>query len=183
MQPGADATLEDRLVYIEDRLAIYNLLATHPPTADSGSEALIRATYAEDTIFDRGANLHGASGLEGIVEFATSAAHRIAIEGGLAHFGNLPLVEVMGEDATATSYIMIVTPDRSGEMRELSNHGSSTGFRIHRVVANRWTLVKRDGRWKIKARKVYPLDGGQPARDLLTRVVSAYEATAAPAAA
>jgi len=41
--------------------------------------------------------------------------------------------------------------DHQGEPRELPNHGVSQGYRIHRVVANRWQLVKTKGESKPKA--------------------------------
>ncbi|WP_198548933.1 hypothetical protein [Streptomyces sp. PRh5] len=40
-----------------------------------------------------------------MVDFVESDAHRTAIAGGLAHFGSLPLVELDGDTAVATSYI------------------------------------------------------------------------------
>lgn len=167
--------IEERLAYIEDRLAIYNLLATHPLSADTGSELFLRAIYTDDATFDRGKELHGALGIDKIVAFAASPAHREAMDGGLAHFGNLPLVEVHGDTATATSYIMIVTPDTEGTERELANHGSSQGYRIHRVVANRWEIVRRDGHWRIKTRTLLPLDGAPQARAIVTKAASFYE--------
>ena len=45
-------TLEERLRAIEDRLEIYNLIASHPPSADTGADYFIRAIYAEDGAID-----------------------------------------------------------------------------------------------------------------------------------
>ena len=48
---SADPTpsiLEHRLRAIEDRLAIYNLIASHPPSADTGARAHAEAVYVED---------------------------------------------------------------------------------------------------------------------------------------
>jgi hypothetical protein len=161
--------LEQRLTTIEDRFAIYNLIATHPLSADTGAQELIEAIYAEDATFDRGVGLSGAQGRDGMLGMVSSEGHRAAIAGGLAHVGNLPLVELAGDTATAISYIMLVTPDRQGPEQELPNHGASRGFRIHRVVANRWCLVRRDGRWQIRSRTALPMDGSGPALELLGR--------------
>ena len=38
-------TLEDRIRAIEDRLEIYNLIAGHPPSADTGADYFTRAVY------------------------------------------------------------------------------------------------------------------------------------------
>ena len=51
---GARRTSEDRLRAIEDRLEIYNLIASHPPTADTGAGGHARTMYAEDAIVDLG---------------------------------------------------------------------------------------------------------------------------------
>jgi hypothetical protein len=51
------------------------------------------------------------------------------------------LIELRGDSALVTSYLQIIYPDAKGEDRELPNHGASKGFRIHRVLANRWTLI------------------------------------------
>ena len=53
--------LEARLRAIEDRLEIYNLIASHPPSADTGADYYTSAVYTEDGIFDRGEDLDGAS--------------------------------------------------------------------------------------------------------------------------
>jgi hypothetical protein len=45
-------TLEERLRAIEDHLEIYNLIASHPPSADTGADYFIRAIYAEDGAID-----------------------------------------------------------------------------------------------------------------------------------
>ena len=167
-------TLEERLRSVEDRLAIYNLLASHPISADTASAVFIESIYAEAATFDRGAGLTAARGRDGMLEMVESEGHQAAIAGGLAHMGNLPLVELRGDTAVATSYIMLVTPDRDGVERELPNHGTSTGYRIHRVVANRWALVRSAGRWMIESRTALPMDGSGPALEVVRRAESYY---------
>jgi hypothetical protein len=157
------ADLDARIRYIEDRLAIYNLIATHPLSADTGSETYINAIYAEDATFDRGEGLPGASGRTGMLDMVSSDRHRSAIAGGLAHLGNLPYVHIDGDAAVGMSYIALISPDAGGTAQELPNHGVSTGFRIHRVVANRWEFERVDGRWRIKRRTALPMDGTGPA--------------------
>ncbi|MCT9113451.1 nuclear transport factor 2 family protein [Streptomyces mirabilis] len=167
-------SIEDRLRVIEDRLAIYNLLAAHPYSTDTGERSFIESIYTEDFVFDRGPGLDGASGRDSMVALVECDAHRTAIAGGLAHFGNLPLAELHGDTAEATSYIAFMTPDDQDEPRELANHGTSTGFRIHRVIANRWSLVRTDGRWSIASRTVLPMDGTGPALELLHQASTYY---------
>ncbi len=53
---GSDGgTLEQRLRVIEDRLEIYNLMSTHPPSADTGAGEYTASVCTEDGVFDRGA--------------------------------------------------------------------------------------------------------------------------------
>ena len=98
----------------------------------------------------------------------------IAARRGLAHFAGLPHVELDGDSAFVTSYLQLIHPDHQGDERELPNHGVSTGYRIHRVLANRWELVRTPGGWKIKSRKLRPLDGSQPARDILAGALARH---------
>ena len=47
-------SIEQRLRAIEDRFAIYNLIASHPPSADTAAQAHIRAIFADDGVLDLG---------------------------------------------------------------------------------------------------------------------------------
>ena len=170
-------TPEDRLRAIEDRLEIYNLIASHPPSADTAADYYTRAVYAEDGVFDRDPH-PGGNGNEAIAAMVRSPAHHAAISGGLAHFCGLPFIELDGDRAVVTSYLQILMPDPNGVPVELSNHGTSKGFRIHRVAANRWELARTPEGWKIKRRTLRPLDGSEPARKLLRQALTAF----APAA-
>ncbi len=176
-QPQAtNRTLEDRVRAIEDQLEIYNLIASHPPSADTGADYYTRAVYTEDGVFDRGPHPGGA-GNEAIAAVGKTPAHQAAISGGLAHFCGLPHIELDGNRAAVTSYLQILMPDPNGTPVELSNHGTSRGFRIHRVAANRWELVRTAEGWKIKRRTLRPLDGSEPARQILRQALKAFEAS------
>src|SRR5580692_10380252 len=126
-------SLEDRFRAIEDRLAIYTLIASHPPSADTAAANYTREVYVEAGVFDRGPKLEGAYGVDAIASFTLKPEHKEAIQGGLAHFAGLPLIDLRGDQAIVTSYLQILCLDRQGEPRELPNHGASQGYRIHRV--------------------------------------------------
>ncbi|HAL51289.1 MULTISPECIES: nuclear transport factor 2 family protein [Sphingobacterium] len=166
-------TIEQRLRNIEDRLEIYSLLACHPLSADTGADYYTRQVYVEDSVFDRGP-LPGAHGREAIAMFIQKPEHHQAIEMGLAHFTGLPYVDVRGDEAFVTSYLQILTRDVHGEERELPNHGFSKGYRIHRVLANRWSLIRTQDGWKIKSRKLIPLEGSSDATDILAQGLEAF---------
>src|SRR5436190_9906377 len=166
------ATLEDRIHAIEDRLEIYNLIASHPPSADTGGRDHIAASWVEDGVFDRGENLSSPRGRDVIADHVLSAGHQAAIAGGLAHFTGLPHVAIHGDTAIVTSYLQILVPQTQGDPVDVPNHGSSRGFRVHRMTANRWELVRTPQGWKIKRRTLRQLDGSLPARKILQQAIS-----------
>jgi hypothetical protein len=170
-------TLEDRLRAVEDRLEILNLIASHPPSADTGADYFTRAIYLADGEIDLGGG-KGATGNAAIGAIQTTAGHQAAIAGGLAHFAGLPRIDIDGDTAVVHSYLQILTPHPTAEPHEVPNHGVSKGFRVHRVGANRWELVRTADGWKIKRRTLRSLDGTDPAREILRGALKSYAAKA-----
>jgi hypothetical protein len=170
-------SLEQRLRDIEDRLEIYNLIASHPPSADAGVDAFTRAVYAQDGSLDLGGG-KGASGRDAIAAVVTTPDHQAAIAGGLGHFAGLPRIDIDGDSAVVTSYLQVLTPDSKAEAVAVPGHGTSQGFRIHRLGANRWELARTPQGWKIKRRTMRLLDGSEPARDILRQALAGYTAKA-----
>ena len=164
-------TTEDRLRAVEDTLAIYHLIASHPPAADTGTDSYYRNAFTTDGSIDLGGG-KDANGNEAIAAIVKTPEHQAAIAGGLCHFAGLPRVELDVDTAVATSYLQIISPDRQAAPRELSGHGSTTGFRIHRVGANRWELKRGKDGWKVTRRTLRPLDGSDDARDLLRKAIA-----------
>jgi SnoaL-like domain len=164
-------TTEDRLRAVEDTLAIYHLIASHPPAADTGTDSYYRNAFTTDGSIDLGGG-KDANGNEAIAAIVKTPEHQAAIAAGLCHFAGLPRVELDGDTAVATSYLQIISPDRQASPRELSGHGSTTGFRIHRVGANRWELKRGKDGWKVTRRTLRPLDGSDDARDLLRKAIA-----------
>ena len=162
-----ELSLERRLRAVEDRLEIYNLIAAQPASADTGASRYAEAVYTEDGVFDRGPDLSGAAGNKAIGASLQSAGHQTAIAGGHAHFTGLPHVTINGDSAVVVSYLQILTPKKSGEPIEVPNHGASRGYHIHRVVTNRWDLVRTPSGWKIKRRTLRLVDGTEPSRGVL----------------
>jgi hypothetical protein len=169
--------IEIRLRAIEDRLEIYNLIASHPPSADTGADYFTRSAYTADGVIDLGGG-KTAEGNEAVAAMVKTPGHQAAIAGGLAHFCGLPRIEINGDTAMVTSYLQIITPHPTAERHEVPNHGISNGFRIHRVGANRWDLVRTPDGWKIRRRTLRPLDGSEPAREVLRHALRSYEKSA-----
>jgi hypothetical protein len=124
----------------------------------------------EDGSQDRGGQFGIKQGRKAVVESLGSPANQEAISGGLAHFSSLPFVSIDGDEAVVTSYLQILTPMK-GEPVEVPNYGTSTGFRVHRVVTNRWELVRTPEGWKFKHRTIRLCDGSEPARQILRRAL------------
>lgn len=173
MTNPADSRLEIRLRAIEDRLEIYDLIACHPPSADTGADDFARSVYVEDGSLDL-AGGKGATGKTAIAAILTTPEHHAAMAGELAHFASLPHIEIDGDEATVTSYLQILTPDPSAAPVKVAGHGASKGFRIHRIGANRWELVRTAQGWKIRRRVLRPLDGSEPAREILRGAIDAF---------
>jgi hypothetical protein len=70
------------------------------------------------------------------------------------------------------SYLQILVPQTEGNPVDVPNHGSGKGFRVHRMTANRWALVRTDEGWKIKHRTLRQLDGTEPARKILREALT-----------
>src|SRR4051794_24124439 len=77
-------SLEQRLRLIEDRLEIYNLIASHPPSADTGSGDYPASVWTDDGVFDRGAEFARPTGRTAIAGGSSNPEHRRAIEEGIA---------------------------------------------------------------------------------------------------
>ena len=166
-----DDTLEGRLRAVEDTLAIYHLIASHPPAADTGSDGYYRDAFVPDAVIDLGGG-KTANGNEAIAAVVKTPEHQAAIAGGLCHFAGLPRVELDGDTAVAISYLQVLTPNREGKPVELSGHGLSSGYRIHRLGANRWDLKRTENGWKVTRRAYRVLDGTEGARELLRQAVA-----------
>lgn len=103
-------TLEDRLRAVEDKLAIFHLIASHPPAADSGNDSYYRDAFMPDAVIDLGTKT--AQGNEAIAAVVKTPEHQAAIAGGLCHFAGLPRVELHGDTAVAISYLQVIAPNR-----------------------------------------------------------------------
>ena len=169
-QSQTDTALEQRLRLIEDKLAILNLIASHPLGADTGAAPHVQSMWVEHGVIDL-ANGKEATGNVAIAGMVAAPGHQAAIAGGLAHFAGLPHIELTGDTAIVTSYLQILAPQPAGDPVEVPNHGTTRGFRVHRVGVNRWELVRTAAGWKIKRRTLRPLDGSEPARALLRQAI------------
>jgi hypothetical protein len=164
---AANSDLETRLRAIEDRFEIMNLIAQHPPSADTGAVEYTRNAWVEDGVFDRGPPLGAEYGRDTIAALVAKPEHREAIAGGMAHISGLPYIKITGDTAVVIHYLQIIVPEKERDPIQVPNHGSGRGFRPFRVLASRWDLVRSASGWKFKRRAVRLLDGSPDALQLL----------------
>ena len=165
-------SIEERLREVEDRLEILNLIAAHPPGADTGEGEYMASYCAEDVVLQFSEHAPAWSGVTQLVANIARPAHKGAIEQGIAHFTSLPHIEIDGDTAVVTSYLQILAPNSEAEPFELSGHGASKGFRVHILSANRWELARTPDGWRIKRRTGRAMNS-PAARELLRETTQA----------
>jgi hypothetical protein len=147
------AALERRIAELEDKFEILQVVAGYGPSVDGGASREAGLLWTVDSWYDTDASPaasvpHGRAGIEG-------AANRFRDEPvGLAHISHLPLIKVEGDRATAVNHSN--TFEQEGE-----------DFRVGRVSANRWDLVRVEGSWQIERRVNRLLNGSQESKDVL----------------
>lgn len=161
--------LETRLQEVEDRLAIYNLIASHSPIIDTQSNSLMKEMFTSDGILDR-----GELGETHIAQIGPNQPDMdAALEQGLAHFGTLPYVVMKADRATAISYVGVTVLEPALAPIVVPMHGRGAGHRLFRMTANRWELLRTPSGWRVERREVFVVDGTDKPRDLFRSVLAA----------
>jgi SnoaL-like domain len=140
------AALERRVRELEDRLAIYQLVASYGPSIDGGAVREAGRLWTEDCWYDSDApsagddGVHGRAGIEGVARMCGE------MDFGLAHITHLPVVTVDGDRATVVGH--------SNTFHQVGDE-----FQTGRVASNRWELERIDGQWQVRLRTNRLLDG------------------------
>ena len=163
------AELEKRIGALEDQIAIYQLLMTYGPSADSGSDDVVLAIHHPDAEYDSGLEVfRGADGIANMI--ASLPLHHDIMAGGSAHMASMPVVRIDGDQATAICHGQLLRFDPEAD-----------AFRIWRATAVRLEFRRTSDGWKIYRRVNQLLDGSDAShehfRDGL-RSVGAVPATA-----
>ena len=151
------ASLEQRLQRVEDMIAIYQLISSYGPAADSGHLVEAAELWTEDGIYDI-PGIGRFSGRTEIVELLGGELHQSLIKGGSAHVLSMPHVTITGDFATAINYARVYTP-------------KDGAIAIFRVVASRWEMIRQAGEWKVLRRTNQLLDGREEGRALLAAAI------------
>jgi SnoaL-like domain len=173
MSPGTPMepqSVEERLRVVEDKLEIYNLIASQPPIRDSLELELMLETFTPDGVLSRGlgksVRIHDLKGIN-------AAMMRRAAEMGLSHLGTQPYIKLGKNVAVAFSYDAVTVLDPTADPMEVPAHGSGRGHRLFLIAANRWDVVRIEGSWKLSRRDLVLCDGSDAPRELQRGVLNA----------
>jgi ketosteroid isomerase-like protein len=145
--------LEKRIAHLEDQVAIYQLMATYGPAADSGSIPEAVSLWADDGVYD----LHTQvmKGHTDIAEELGGSWHQGLIKQGSAHIVSMPHVTIDGDNAVATCHSRLYRREDEG------------GYRVLSCSANRWEMERIGGRWRVRRRVSRRLDGSDESHTVL----------------
>jgi hypothetical protein len=158
MPNDTSAALERRLQGLEDRMAIYQLIATYGPVADSGSGDVVAKMWTRDGSYDSGVGIFQGAAAVGDM-LSQGELHRTLMAGGCAHLTTLPMLRVEGDRAIAVCHGQLLR--RKGD-----------GFEIWRATAVKWTLARSAAGWRVEKRENRLLDGSRPAQELFRDMVA-----------
>lgn len=150
---GTVRALQQRVQELEDRWHVLQVIAAYGPAVDAGDAAAVADLWTEDGVYDVDGDLV-MRGREQIVAMVGSDRHQDYIHAGSGHLQQVPHVEVDGDTAVAIHHSQLVLRD-------------ADGYRVDRVTAHRWDLVRTDEGWKATSRRAQVLDGGATGRDVL----------------
>jgi uncharacterized protein (TIGR02246 family) len=150
-------SIEDRLLELEDRMAIYQLVCGYGYSVDGCNAESVGDLYTEDGVYAVG-DRPSWLGRDAIAGITRETGHLTLVNAGCAHMSTLPFVVVNGDRAVATCHTMVPV------------HGQQ-GFFIARLSASRIELARQtDGEWKIVHRQNYLLNGEPEGPALLARL-------------
>ena len=134
--------LEARLRAVEDELALYRLMTSYGPAADSGDGVKASEIWTEDGVYDA----DGPGVMDGrgaIVAMLSDEGHQSMVPG-CAHMNHPVVIELDGDRATAVGYSQVwrTDTDPSGEAKH----------RVFRLAANRWEFARTDDGWRVVRR-------------------------------
>ena len=143
--------LEARLRAVEDELALYRLMTSYGPAADSGDGTKASELWAEDGVYDA----DGPGVMDGrgaIVAMLSDEGHQSMVPG-CAHLNHPVVIQLDGDRATAVGYSQVWRTDDGTH-------------RVFRLAANKWEFARTDAGWRVVRRTNRRLDT-QAAREIL----------------
>ena len=150
-------TLEQRLLELEDREAIRQVICGYGYAVDGLNAEAVGSCYVDEGIYAVG-DIGEMKGRERIEAITRDPGHLGYVAAGCAHVSTMPYIVIDGDRAVATCHTMV------------NMHGDN-GFFIGRLSASRIQLARQsDGGWKIVHRQNYMLNGDPAGSKLLGRL-------------
>jgi hypothetical protein len=143
--------LEARLRAVEDELALYRLMTSYGPAADSGDGVKASELWTEDGVYDA----DGPGVMDGrgaIVEMLSQAGHQAMVPG-CAHMNHPVVIQLDGDRATAVGYSQVWRTDDGTH-------------RVFRMAANRWEFARTADGWRV-VRRTNRVLNSEAAREIL----------------
>jgi hypothetical protein len=146
---------------LEDRMAIYQLMSTYGPCADSGSGDVVETLYTDDGEYDSGFIVcEGAAGVRDMLE--AMPLHRSLMADGCAHIIDMPFLRIDGDKAIAFCH------------SQLLRHQGGENYVIFRTSATFWNFERTQVGWKIARRVNRPLNGTEDGQKLFRDALLSY---------
>ena len=143
--------LEARLRAVEDELALYRLMTSYGPAADSGDGTKASEIWTEDGVYDVDSigELAGRGAIAGML----GAEGHQALVPGCAHLNHPVIIQLDGDRATAVGYSQVWRTDDGTH-------------RVFRVAVNRWEFARTGEGWRVVRRTNRRL-GTEASREIL----------------
>ena len=160
-------TVEDRLAALEQEVqtlrnhaAIQQLILAYGPTVDTATTPerarKVAELWTRDGTYDVG-GMRVFAGREDLSDLC-GALHFEQAAQGICHVMGAPVIMLRGDEAVALNYSCVFCHDGNG------------GFSAWRISANKWDLVRREGRWEVAGRVNRPMNGDPEALALLRQI-------------
>lgn len=150
------ASLLERVRLLEDKAAVHKVLTAYGPAVDAGDAEAVGRLWADDAVYD--IDIRVMRGRDAITEMVRTAPHQDYLHEGCGHLLDPVHIRIDGDTAVATCHSLL-----------LRRNPGEDSFRVWRVTANRFELVRAEGTWLIRRRTARLLDGSPAARELLAR--------------
>ncbi len=148
--------LEERVLQLEDQLAIHRLMNSWGPAVDGDNPEAAASIWAEDGVLISELENTQLEGPAAVAAMVRHAGHQALVHAGSAHIQSFPVVQVSGDTAKAVGFSRVY----------LHKDG---GHEVWRVSANRWDFRRTPDGWRVTRRINRSIDGGPEARAILNQ--------------
>lgn len=149
--------LEQRIMSLEDQLAIHRLINTWGTAVDGDNPEAAAAIWADDGVLISELQNTRLEGPAAIARMVREPGHQELVRAGSAHIQSFPLVAIDGDTATAVGFSRVYL------------HSDEGGHEVYRVSANRWDFRRTPQGWRVTRRVNRLIDGSADARAILNQ--------------